>query len=34
MIGDYVGVRDMFRSLTAPGPNLFVVKTTFWLPIR
>lgn len=33
-IGDYVGVRDMFRSLTAPGPNLFVVKTTFWLPIR
>lgn len=34
MAGDYVGLRDMFRSVTAPGPNFFVVKTTFWLPIR
>ena len=31
--GDHVGPRDMFRSLTAPGTNFFVVKTTFWLPI-
>jgi len=34
VIGDYVNVGDMFRSVSAPGPNLFVVKTTFWLPIR
>jgi hypothetical protein len=33
-IGDYVGLGDMFRSVTAPGPNIFVVKTTFWLPVR
>jgi hypothetical protein len=32
--GDPVGIGDMFRSVTSPGPNLFVVKTTFWLPIR
>jgi len=31
--GDHVGPRDMFRSLTAPGTNFFVVKTSFWLPI-
>jgi hypothetical protein len=29
-----VNVGDMFRSLTAPGRNAFVVKTTFWIPIR
>jgi hypothetical protein len=34
VIGDPVGIRDMFRSVTAPGPNLFVVKTTFWIPVR
>lgn len=34
VIGDPVGVRDMFRSVTAPGPNLFVVKTTLWIPVR
>jgi hypothetical protein len=28
-----VTVADMFRSITSPGPNLFVVKTTFWLPL-
>jgi len=33
-IGDHVDIRDMFRSVTAPGPNLFVVKTTFWIPVR
>jgi hypothetical protein len=34
ILGDYVNIGDMFRSVSAPGPNLFVVKTTFWLPIR
>jgi Domain of unknown function (DUF5916) len=34
VIGDHVDIRDMFRSVTAPGPNLFVVKTTFWIPVR
>lgn len=32
--GDPVGIGDMFRSVTAPGPNLFVVKTTFWIPVK
>jgi hypothetical protein len=31
--GEHVGPRDMFRSLTAPGTNFFVIKTSFWLPI-
>jgi hypothetical protein len=31
--GDGVGARDMFRSLSAPGTNFFVVKTSIWLPI-
>jgi hypothetical protein len=28
------GLADMFRSATAAGTNLFVIKTSFWLPIR
>lgn len=32
--GEPVGVGDMFRSTRATGPNFFVVKTTFWLPVR
>jgi Domain of unknown function (DUF5916) len=32
-IGSFVGPADMFRSLTAPGRNIFVVKTSFWLPL-
>jgi hypothetical protein len=32
--GDAVDVRDMFRSTRATGTNFFVVKTTFWLPVR
>lgn len=32
--GDYVDVGDMFRSYRATGTNFFVVKTTFWLPVR
>jgi hypothetical protein len=33
-IGTRVGVGDMFRSLTALGSNVFVMKTSFWLPVR
>jgi hypothetical protein len=33
-IGTRVGLGDMFRSLTAAGRNVFVVKTSFWLPVR
>ena len=29
-IGDRIGLGDPFRSLTAPGNNYFVVKTSFW----
>ena len=32
-LGDHIGPSDMFRSLTAPGTNFFVIKTSFWLPI-
>ena len=31
--GAHVGPSDMFRSLTAPGTNYFVIKTSFWLPV-
>ena len=34
LIGSRVGVNDAFRSLTAPGPNIFLIKTSFWLPVR
>ena len=34
VLGSYVDVADMFRSLRAPGSNLFIVKTSFWLPIK
>ena len=30
-IGDRVGPRDLFRSLTTPGDNLFAVKVRYWL---
>ncbi|MEO8681255.1 MAG: DUF5916 domain-containing protein [Vicinamibacterales bacterium] len=30
----YVDVRDTFRSITAPGANIFVVKTSVWLPVH
>ena len=33
LLGTHVDVADMFRSLTAPGKNYFVIKTSFWLPI-
>jgi hypothetical protein len=33
-LSGYVGVGDMFNSLTAPGSNYFVVKTSFWIPVK
>jgi hypothetical protein len=33
-VGTRVGVGDMFRSLTITGSNVFVIKTSFWLPVR
>jgi hypothetical protein len=32
-IGSFVTPADMFRSVTAPGNNVFVIKTSFWMPI-
>ena len=29
--GDHVGAGDLFSSLSAPGNNTFVVKTTLWV---
>jgi hypothetical protein len=34
VLGTRVNVGDAFRSITAPGPNIFLVKTSFWLPVR
>jgi len=28
-----VGFNDAFRSITAPGSNIFLIKTSFWIPI-
>jgi hypothetical protein len=33
-VGTPVGVGDMFRSVAATGSNVFVIKTSFWLPVR
>jgi hypothetical protein len=33
-IGSLVNPADMFRSFTAPGSNIFVVKTSFWVPVK
>ncbi|MGQ0733402.1 MAG: DUF5916 domain-containing protein [Acidobacteriota bacterium] len=32
--GSAVGVGDVFRSITAPGRHVLVVKSSFWLPVR
>ncbi len=32
-IGARVGLGDVFRSVRAPGTNIFLVKTSFWLPV-
>src|SRR6185503_21152602 len=29
-----VGIDDAFRSLTAPGRNTFLVKMSFWVPVK
>ncbi len=34
VLGTRVGLGDMFRSFAAPGANYFVVKTSFWLPVK
>ena len=33
-LGTRVGVGDAFRSLTAPGANIFLIKTSFWIPVK
>jgi hypothetical protein len=33
VLGSHVGIGDMFNSLRAPGSHIFVLKTSFWLPI-
>lgn len=33
-IGSGVGLGDMFNSITARGSNFFVIKTSFWLPVK
>ena len=33
-VGTRVGVGDAFRSLTAPGANIFLLKTSFWIPVK
>ena len=32
-VGGRVGASDMFRSITEPGQNVFLIKTSFWLPV-
>jgi hypothetical protein len=34
LVGDRIGLRQPFTSLTAPGTHYFVVKTSYWLPFR
>ncbi len=34
ILGTRVGVGDAFRSLTAPGANIFLIKTSFWIPVK
>lgn len=31
--GSHVNLGDMFNSITAPGSNYFIVKTSFWIPV-
>ena len=33
MLGTRVGIDDALRSVTASGSNIFLVKTSFWIPI-
>jgi hypothetical protein len=34
ILGSRVGVGDAFRSLTAPGANIFLIKSSFWIPVK
>jgi hypothetical protein len=34
MIGTRVNIGDAFRSVTAPGANIFLIKTSFWIPVK
>ena len=34
VLGTYVNVGDMFRSIAAPGINALVIKTSFWIPVK
>ena len=34
VLGSRVNVGDAFRSVTAPGPNIFLIKTSFWIPVK
>jgi hypothetical protein len=33
-VGSRVGLGDVFRSINAPGSNIFLVKTSFWMPVH
>jgi hypothetical protein len=33
ILGTRVGLGDVFRSIRAPGSNIFLVKTSFWVPV-
>ncbi len=34
VLGTRVGFDDAFRSTTAPGSNIFLIKTSFWIPVK
>lgn len=34
VLGTRVGIDDAFRSVTAPGANIFLIKTSFWIPVK
>jgi hypothetical protein len=34
VLGSHIDLGDLFGLVTAPGTDFFVVKTSFWLPIR
>jgi hypothetical protein len=33
-VGTTVNVGDAFRSVNAPGANIFLIKTSFWIPVK
>jgi hypothetical protein len=34
VLGTRVNIGDAFRSMTAPGSNIFLVKMSFWVPVK